>query len=100
VTPLDLVVGIGSILDRLNIEWVLGGSLASSIVGKPRPRCSRGRKAVELVTGEVIWVGSAHDQVLRKLSLFRAGTDTRRSLDGETHNVKHEPELRTPRTNP
>lgn len=88
MTPLDLVVGIGSILDRLNIEWVLGGSLASSIVGEPRStldidvavlldrRQITRRQAVELDSGEVIWVGSADDQVLRKLSWFRAGGHT------------------------
>lgn len=36
MTPLDLVVRIGSVLDALGVEWVLGGSLASSIVGEPR----------------------------------------------------------------
>jgi hypothetical protein len=36
VTPLDHVVRIGRILDALNVAWVLGGSMASSIVGEPR----------------------------------------------------------------
>lgn len=36
VTPLDLVVRIGAILDDLDLDWVLGGSLASSLVGEPR----------------------------------------------------------------
>jgi hypothetical protein len=36
MTPLDLVVTVGSILDDLNIDRVLGGSLASSLVGEPR----------------------------------------------------------------
>lgn len=36
MTPLDLVVRIGAILDSLGIDWVLGGSLASSLVGEPR----------------------------------------------------------------
>ena len=36
MTPLDHVVAIGSVLDELGIAWVLGGSLASSLVGEPR----------------------------------------------------------------
>jgi transcriptional regulator with XRE-family HTH domain len=36
VTPLDHVVHIGRLLDSLGVPWVLGGSLASSIVGEPR----------------------------------------------------------------
>jgi hypothetical protein len=36
VTPLDHVVRIGRLLDSLGVPWVLGGSLASSIVGEPR----------------------------------------------------------------
>lgn len=36
MTPLDHVVAIGSVLDGLGIAWVLGGSLASSLVGEPR----------------------------------------------------------------
>lgn len=36
MTPLDLVVRIGAILDDLGLDWVLGGSLASSLVGEPR----------------------------------------------------------------
>jgi len=36
LTPLEQVVAVGAILDSLDIAWVLGGSLASSIVGEPR----------------------------------------------------------------
>lgn len=36
VTPLDHVVRIGRVLDGLGVPWVLGGSLASSLVGEPR----------------------------------------------------------------
>jgi len=36
VTPVEHVVAIGRVLDSLGIAWVLGGSLASSIVGEPR----------------------------------------------------------------
>lgn len=36
VDPFDHVAAIGKILDSLEIPWVLGGSLASSIVGEPR----------------------------------------------------------------
>ena len=36
VTPVEHVVAVGSVLDSLGIAWVLGGSLASSIVGEPR----------------------------------------------------------------
>lgn len=36
MTPLEHVIRIGSILDSLGIPWVLGGSMASSIVGEPR----------------------------------------------------------------
>lgn len=36
MTPLEHVVEIGGVLDSLDIAWVLGGSLASSIVGEPR----------------------------------------------------------------
>lgn len=36
MTPLDHVAAIGAVLDSLGIRWVLGGSLASSLVGEPR----------------------------------------------------------------
>jgi len=36
VNPLDLAVRIGRLLDELDLPWVLGGSLASSMVGEPR----------------------------------------------------------------
>jgi hypothetical protein len=36
VTPLDHVVRIGRILEAVDVAWVLGGSMASSIVGEPR----------------------------------------------------------------
>jgi hypothetical protein len=36
LTPLDLVHYVGSLLSELNVPWVLGGSVASSIVGEPR----------------------------------------------------------------
>jgi hypothetical protein len=36
MNPLDLAVRVGSVLDRLGIAWVLGGSLASSLIGEPR----------------------------------------------------------------
>jgi hypothetical protein len=36
VTPIDHVVRIGELLDSLGIRWVLGGSLASSLIGDPR----------------------------------------------------------------
>ena len=35
-SPIDHVVAIGKILDSLGVPWVLGGSLASSLVGEPR----------------------------------------------------------------
>jgi hypothetical protein len=139
VTPLDLVVHVGSILDELGVRWVLGGSLASSLVGEPRStldidlavEIDRGdvsalvarveadfyvsepmaleavvhgtsfnllhfesglkvdifvltdapldrrqisrREAVEIESGVRIWVGASDDQILRKLSWFRAG---------------------------
>jgi len=34
--PVDLALRIASLLDRLGIPYVLGGSLASSILGEPR----------------------------------------------------------------
>jgi len=34
--PVDLALRIASLLDRLGIPYVLGGSLASSIIGEPR----------------------------------------------------------------
>lgn len=34
--PLELVRQVAAMLDELGIEWVLGGSLASSIFGEPR----------------------------------------------------------------
>lgn len=34
--PLDHVVAIGDVLDDLAVPWVLGGSLASSLLGEPR----------------------------------------------------------------
>lgn len=36
MTPIDHVIRIGDLLDRLSIDWVLGGSMASSIVGESR----------------------------------------------------------------
>lgn len=139
MTPLDHVVAIGGILDSLGVAWVLGGSLASSLVGEPRStmdvdvavalgvdqvaglvaavegeyyvsaemardavvmhssfnlihfesgmkidlfplsddpldvRQLAGRERVEVLPGVDVWVGSAADQVLRKLRWFRAG---------------------------
>lgn len=35
-SPIDLAVRVAAILDDLGIEHVLGGSLASSMVGEPR----------------------------------------------------------------
>jgi len=34
--PVDLALRVASALDRLGIPYVLGGSLASSILGEPR----------------------------------------------------------------
>lgn len=34
--PLDLVLQVAAMLDELGIDWVLGGSVASSIFGEPR----------------------------------------------------------------
>jgi hypothetical protein len=34
--PLELVRQVGAMLDELGIDWVLGGSLASSLFGEPR----------------------------------------------------------------
>jgi hypothetical protein len=36
VTPVEHTAAIGQILDALGIPWVLGGSMASPIVGEPR----------------------------------------------------------------
>ena len=36
MTPLDHVAALGRVLDELGLPWVLGGSLASSLVGEPR----------------------------------------------------------------
>ena len=36
MTPLDHVTAIGKVLDAIGIPWVLGGSLASSLIGEPR----------------------------------------------------------------
>lgn len=36
MTPIQHAAAIGQILDALGIPWVLGGSMASSIVGEPR----------------------------------------------------------------
>lgn len=36
MTPLDQVVSLGRLLDSLGVRWVLGGPLASSLVGEPR----------------------------------------------------------------
>ena len=50
--PLDHVERIGDVLERLGVRWVLGGSLASSIVGEPRSTVDIDL-AVELATTEV-----------------------------------------------
>jgi hypothetical protein len=34
--PIDLALEVAAVLDRLGISYVLGGSLASSLVGEPR----------------------------------------------------------------
>jgi hypothetical protein len=34
--PIRVLLEIGAALDRMGIEWLLGGSLASSILGEPR----------------------------------------------------------------
>jgi hypothetical protein len=34
--PTRVLLEIGAVLDRLGIEWLLGGSLASSMLGEPR----------------------------------------------------------------
>lgn len=36
MSPLDHVLRLGAILDSLSVPWVLGGSLASSLIGEPR----------------------------------------------------------------
>lgn len=36
VTPISQLIALGQLLDRLEIQWVLGGSLASSLIGEPR----------------------------------------------------------------
>ncbi len=36
MTPLELVGKIGAIFDQLGVPWVLGGSVAGSLVGEPR----------------------------------------------------------------
>lgn len=36
MSPVDQILSIGRLLDSLDIPWVLGGSLASSLVGEPR----------------------------------------------------------------
>lgn len=36
MSSLELVVEVGRLLDGLGVQWVLGGSMASSLVGEPR----------------------------------------------------------------
>ena len=142
MTPLDHVVALGRVLDELGLPWVLGGSLASSLVGEPRStvdidvavlladehvesvvraveadyyvsadmvreavanhssfnllhhrtgmkvdvfplsddlldRLQLGRRQlVDVAPGVRVWVGSAADQILRKLYWFRLGGET------------------------
>lgn len=142
MTPLEHVVALGRVLDELGLPWVLGGSLASSLVGEPRStvdidvavlladehvdsvvravqdeyyvsaemareavashssfnllhhrtgmkvdvfpladdlldRLQLGRRQLVDVAPDVqIWVGSAADQILRKLHWFRLGGET------------------------
>lgn len=35
-SPIGLALQVGAILDELGVDWVLGGSLASSMFGEPR----------------------------------------------------------------
>ncbi|MGE0728427.1 MAG: hypothetical protein AB7O92_08395 [Acidimicrobiia bacterium] len=35
-SPLDIVADLSALLDELNIPYVLGGSVASSLIGEPR----------------------------------------------------------------
>jgi hypothetical protein len=140
--PIDLALEVAALLDRLGIPYVLGGSLASSILGEPRAtadidiavRLQRGhvdpliaqlggrfyvsreaaleavdrrgsfnlvhlesvqkvdlfvlgeglldrrqierRRRVPIVSDSAepaLWVGTAEDQILRKLEWYRAG---------------------------
>jgi hypothetical protein len=34
--PIDLVRSVGEVFNDLDVPWVLGGSIASSLVGEPR----------------------------------------------------------------
>jgi hypothetical protein len=34
--PLELAAQLGAVLDEVDVPWVLGGSLASSLIGEPR----------------------------------------------------------------
>ncbi len=69
--PLDLALQVAAVLDSLGIPQVLGGSLASSIVGEPRSTVDIDF-AIRL-RNEDVWIGSPEDQVLRKLDWYRAG---------------------------
>ena len=139
MTPLDHLAAIGRVLDQLGLPWVLGGSMASSLVGEPRSTVDidvavllgqgdvdtfveavqthyyvsvemmreavaahssfnllhhltgmkidvfpladepldrlqlARREHVEVLPGMHLWVGSAGDQILRKLHWYRLG---------------------------
>jgi hypothetical protein len=87
VNPLDHVVAIGRVLDSLDVPWVLGGSMASSLVGEPRSTMdidvavvldlARVDRLVEAVEGDYyVSAEMARDAVVRHSSfnLIHFGT--------------------------
>jgi hypothetical protein len=36
IAPLELAAQVGAPLDQIDVPWVLGGSVAGSLIGEPR----------------------------------------------------------------
>lgn len=76
MTPLEHVVSIGRMLDELGVEWVLGGSLASSIVGEPR-------STLDIDVAVQLEAGVVHDLVVAVRDDYYVSEDM--VLDAVTH---------------
>jgi hypothetical protein len=78
VTPIQHAAAIGQILDALGIPWVLGGSMASSIVGEPR-------STMDIDVAIQVGVGRVPDLVAEVASDYYVSEPWRSMLSSDTH---------------